>query len=338
MSAPGQAEIRKDLHDLGGGLYAYVQHDGSWGWSNSGLIASGGQSLLVDTLFTLGLTREMLAAYRDACPEAAAIGTLVNTHANGDHTFGNQLVEGARILASEACLEEMEERPAEAFRAMMAGWEAQGEAGRFLHEMMGARFDFSGIRHTPPTETFSGSRRMQLGDLAVDLIEVGPAHTRGDVIVHVPERATVFTGDIVFHNGHPIIWAGPLSNWVAACDRIAALAPEVVVPGHGPITDLSTVRALRDYFTFIDAESRARHAAGMGWAEAAWDIALDAWDSWLDRERVVANVAAVYRELSGGAEAADRTEIIAMMGRYRAGARTPQDAPGCGCGDPAHRH
>lgn len=333
-----QSDIRKDLLDLGGGLFAYVQHDGSWGWSNSGLIAAGGQSLIVDTLFTLGLTQEMLTAYRDACPAARDVGVLVNTHANGDHTFGNQLVGGARIIASDACLEEMNERPASVFRETMARWREAGEAGKFLHEVMGAQFDFSGIEHTPPTETFREALTVPLGDLAVELIEVGPAHTRGDILVHVPARRTVFTGDIVFNQGHPIIWAGPIGNWIAACDRIVALAPDVVVPGHGPVTDLAAVRALRDYFAFVDAEARKRHAAGMPWAEAAWDIAFDAWDSWLDRERVVANVAAVYRELTGGAVAGDRMEILGLMRRYRAGASTPQDAAGCGCGDPAHRH
>src|SRR3546814_7866865 len=75
-------------------MWAYVQPDGSWGWSNTGLIVDGDQTLLVDTLFDLKLTGQMLTAMRDAVPAAARIGTLVNTHANGDHTFGNSLVEG----------------------------------------------------------------------------------------------------------------------------------------------------------------------------------------------------------------------------------------------------
>ena len=76
---------RKGLHDLGTGCFAWLQPDGSWGWSNAGLVADGDASLLVDTLFDLRLTREMLDAMRDAVPAAARIGTLVNTHANGDH-------------------------------------------------------------------------------------------------------------------------------------------------------------------------------------------------------------------------------------------------------------
>ena len=47
------------LHDLGRGCYAYLQPDGSWGYSNAGLIADSGQTLLVDTLFDLPKTRDM---------------------------------------------------------------------------------------------------------------------------------------------------------------------------------------------------------------------------------------------------------------------------------------
>ena len=94
-------QYTKGLHEIGNGLHAYLVPDGSWGWSNAGLVSDGGQTLLVDTLFDLPLTREMLAAMRDAVPAAKRIGALVNTHGNGDHTFGNQLVEGARIIAAE---------------------------------------------------------------------------------------------------------------------------------------------------------------------------------------------------------------------------------------------
>ena len=92
----------KGLQEVGEGLYAYLQPGGSWGWSNAGLVVDGEATLLVDTLFDLALTREMLRAMRDAAPAAARIDTLVNTHANGDHCYGNQLVSGAEIIASSA--------------------------------------------------------------------------------------------------------------------------------------------------------------------------------------------------------------------------------------------
>src|SRR6202045_5513838 len=75
----------KGLHDLGNGCFAYLQPDGSWGWSNAGLLVDSGQSLLVDTLFDLKLTREMLDTMRRAEPAATAkIATLVNTHSTAN--------------------------------------------------------------------------------------------------------------------------------------------------------------------------------------------------------------------------------------------------------------
>src|SRR3546814_2294882 len=94
-------------------MWAYVQPGGSWGWSNAGLIVDGDQTLLVDTLFDLKLTGQMLTAMRDAVPAAARIGTLVNTHANGDHTFGNSLVEGARIITTDSVADHLEEEGAD---------------------------------------------------------------------------------------------------------------------------------------------------------------------------------------------------------------------------------
>jgi glyoxylase-like metal-dependent hydrolase (beta-lactamase superfamily II) len=83
-----------ELSELGDGCFAYVQGSGGWGWSNAGLVVGDGTSLLVDTLFDLRLTAAMLTAMADQT-RAAPIGTVVNTHANGDHCYGNQLVDGA---------------------------------------------------------------------------------------------------------------------------------------------------------------------------------------------------------------------------------------------------
>ena len=136
-------DTKRELQDLGNGLYAWVQGDGSWGWSNSGLITGDDDRvLMVDTLFTGRLTADMLEAYRRAVPAAETIDVLVNTHSNGDHTYGNHLVKGARIIGSTACLEEMEERPATVVQEVVAHPEKFGAYGRFFTETMEfAQFD-----------------------------------------------------------------------------------------------------------------------------------------------------------------------------------------------------
>ena len=310
-------QYTKGLHDLGNGCFAYLQPDGSWGWSNAGLIADRDQTLLVDTLFDLKLTREMLEQMRAAVPAASSIGRLVNTHSNGDHTFGNQLVKDAEIIASRACAEEMKELPAAALAAMERNWRQLGEAGAFLHEVMGSKFKWDDVTNTLPTRVFDDELKLKVGDKDVVLKTVGPAHTRGDVLVHVPKDRTVFTGDILFVEGHPVLWAGPVDNWVAACDQIIAWDVETVVPGHGPITDKKGVQAMKDYLLYIKAEARRRYDAGMPVFAAARDIALDRFAGWGDPERMVVNVASLYREF-GSKQELGIMELFAEMGRFHA--------------------
>lgn len=305
----GNWAYTKGLHDLGDGCFAYLQPDGSWGWSNAGLVADGGASLLVDTLFDLKLTREMLDAMRRVT-DGAPIGTVVNTHANGDHYYGNELVGGAEIIASAAAAHEMAEVPP----ALLAGLSsAEGEVGELFSRFFGA-FDFNGITVTLPTRTFEGRLGVQVGGTAVELIEVGPAHTRGDVLAYVPSAKTVFTGDILFIDGTPIVWAGPISNWVKACDLMLSMDLETVVPGHGPVTDKSGVRRVREYLVFVEAEATKRHDAGMSAWEAARDIALGEFGDLGEYGRIVVNVENVYRQLEGpGYEGGNIVDLFRRM-------------------------
>lgn len=317
LDALGTRDYSRGLHDLGDGTFAWLQPDGGWGWSNAGLITDGDQALLVDTLYDVPLTAAMLDAMRDAVPAATDIATLVNTHSNGDHCNGNELLTGSEIIASVAGAEGMAEESPEVMAAWLAAAPDMGEVGAFVQRCFGA-FDFAGVTKTLPTRTFTERLEVTVGDTAVELVEVGPAHTAGDVLVHVPDRRTVFTGDILFIGGHPIVWVGPISNWIAACDLIESWAPESVVPGHGPVTDLRGVRAVRDYLEWIVAESARRHADGMDALTAAHDIAAkelgtSRFSSWGDAERLVINVDTAFRELDGVAEPTPAVELFTRM-------------------------
>jgi len=302
------------LHPLSPGAYAWLAPRSSWGWSNAGLIVDGEESLLVDTLFDLELTAEMLRKMRDAEPLAANIDTLVNTHANGDHCHGNELVTGAEIIASTASAEEMGELPPEAMAELMAHAGEFGPVGEYFRNCFG-QFRFDGIRFTPPTRTFDAELELRVGDKPVHLIEVGPAHTRGDMLVHSPDDGVVFTGDILFIESTPVMWQGPVANWIEACNRIDDMGAELVVPGHGPITDKHGVAQVRHYLQFVHDEARARYDAGMDAFEAARDIELSEYSAWSDPERIAVNVDSLYREFSG--EEA-RTDMLELMGRMAA--------------------
>ena len=305
------------VHDIGNGVYGYVQPDGTWGWSNAGLIASAGETLLVDTLMSVPLTREMLDTFKARVPEAAKIDRLVNTHANPDHFFGNGLVADAEIIGTVEAREEMAGFNPKMLAGLKDNYRTMGDAGAFLYETMGRKFDFSGVDEvTLPNRTFERQLSLTVGDKQVELTDLGPAHTNSDTIVWLPGERVVFTGDLLFNEGHPIMWAGPIENWIAACQHILDLDPEVVVPGHGPITDKAAVAAMKGYFDYVREAARIRFQAGMGFEEAARDINMSEYRGWSDPERIVANVFSLYRQWGAVFTPEQQRDLFGAMGRY----------------------
>jgi glyoxylase-like metal-dependent hydrolase (beta-lactamase superfamily II) len=191
-----------------------------------------------------------------------------------------------------------------------------GTAGVYFADIF-APFDFNDVDERLPTRTFSGTLDLKVGDKAVQLIEVGPAHTQGDVLVHVPGDRTVFTGDVLFIDGTPLMWAGPVRNWIAACEKITAMDVDVIVPGHGPITDKAGVRRVAEYLGYVDREAKARFDAGLSVRDAALDIALGDYASWGDAERIAVNVDSLYREYRGDGKVTPVIELFALMAEVR---------------------
>ena len=233
----------------------------------------------------------------------------MNTHANGDHCYGNQLVTGAEIIASSKAAHEMAEVPPSMLAALN---NAPGELGELFRGFFG-EFEFDGIEHTLPTRTFEGRLDLEVGGRTIELIEVGPAHTAGDIIAYVPDARTVFTGDILFINGTPIVWAGPLSNWILACDLMLGMDIDTVVPGHGPVTDKSGIVGVRDYLLYVQTEATARFHAGMDAFDAARDISLNGFAGWGESGRISVNVDTVYRSLDPNHRTADVVEQFKRM-------------------------
>jgi glyoxylase-like metal-dependent hydrolase (beta-lactamase superfamily II) len=92
--------------------------------------------------------------------------------------------------------------------------------------------------------TFADTHRLDLGGLTFEIVHPGPAHTPGDSFVWVPERDTVFTGDIVYVER--ILGVGDqssITHWPAAYLAVEATGAAHLVPGHGGPTTMERARA-----------------------------------------------------------------------------------------------
>lgn len=333
MASTGQV-----WQEIGPGVHAWIHPRGDWGESNAGLvIGSGEEVLLIDTQWDEPTTLRML--HEAPLPEGASIGTLVNTHADGDHVWGNAVVGAARIVATDAAASAFDHENPQRFArlATLAGHTQSlpllrvprvgGPLTQFqllarYYAVMADGWDYAGVRLTRPTDTFSGSLDLEIGGRRIELIEVGPAHSAGDAIVHLPDDGIVFAADILFVGVTPVMWAGPIGNWLAALDRIDALAPTIVVPGHGPVSGLAEVQTLREYLLWaIDVGERQR-AAGEDPAKAgaaalrSRDFQRSPWADWVSPERLIVTLTALQREAEGEppiASVVERAKVVSQL-------------------------
>ena len=315
--AAAHVPYTRGLHNVADRVWAWTLPDGGYGWSNAGLISGEGESLLVDTLFDCHLTAEMLDAMRPMT-DAAPITKALITHSNGDHTHGNQLLDPAvRIIAATGTAEEIAHEMAPEMLAMVQHADLGPTATHYLRERFGP-FDFGGIKLRNADITFDDKLDIDVGGRPVALLNLGPAHTAADSVVHVPDAGVLFAGDLLFIGGTPIVWVGPIANWIKACDAMIALDAPTVVPGHGPVTDPDGIRAVRGYFEHILAEIDAAHGKGLTFAEAADGIDLGEYADWLDSERVVVNVYQRYRELEPQTPPLPPLALLAMQADWHA--------------------
>ena len=284
-----------ELTEIARDVYACLQPDRGLGTSNSGLVNRGG-GLVVDTFWDLPHTRRLIETYGRVWREPAR--RIVNTHHNGDHCWGNQLIRGAEIIGHRRCAASFGKESPGFMQALRDGGASEDPMVRGFAQLL-ADWDFRGIELVPPSTLVDDRLELDLGGIPVRLIYVGPAHTAGDLIVHLPEQRVVFTGDVLFRLCTPIGWEGTYDRWIAALDEIVALAPEVVVPGHGPISGVEGPRDMQAYLRYVRAESRRFYDAGLSALEAARRIDLGPYAGWTEPERIVFNVERAYREFRG---------------------------------------
>jgi cyclase len=305
-----------ELREVAPGAWAWLQLPGGWGESNAGLVAREDASLLVDTLWDQRRTAAMLHAMARVTA-GAPVAVAVNTHADGDHWWGNaELGAGVRIVTSRGALAAMRhEHPAELARlarlARAGSW-LPLPLLRYTGAMLGP-FAHGEVTPWLPGDTFEG----RCTELGCELIDVGATHTSADLVVHVPDRGVVFAGDVLFHRVTPVMWAGPVERWLRAIDMLLGLGAEVFVPGHGEPMTREDVLAFRGYWTWLDATVTGTDP----WAAtlaAIRDPGFARYRDWVSPERIVINVTMLLRRRHEVPGTPSRRALFTQVARLQA--------------------
>jgi glyoxylase-like metal-dependent hydrolase (beta-lactamase superfamily II) len=188
---------------------------------------------------------------------------LTITHFHPEHGFGAQAFRDAEIVYNRAQLDELHEK---------------GSAYLEMFKTFGASVahQLEGVELVEPDVVYDGGMHaLDLGGRRVQLLTWGLAHTRGDQVVFLPDERILFTGDLVEERCFAIFPYFPPDDadvdgekWIVVLERLEALEPAIVVPGHGGVGDASVIRTAREYIVQLRDETRALASAGVGVDEA----------------------------------------------------------------------
>jgi cyclase len=274
--------------------------------ANSGLINRAG-GVVIDTQSDLAHARQMIEMFGKVW--SAMPQRVINTHEDADHVWGNQLFEGAEIIAHRSIPERMKHvaDPKESqkllhgvghflsrliIKALHPGIAAAGQ--QLLED-----YNFDGVELALPTTLFDTRYELNLDGTEIHLIHVGPCHQAGDTIIHVPKERVVFAGDVLFRRCTPMGWTGSYEKWFQCLDLIVELDPEVIVAGHGPLCGIEGPIEMKTYLEYVRDESKKGFEEGLSSLNAAKRIDLGPYAEWRAPARLYMNVERAYREFRG---------------------------------------
>lgn len=253
----GALSARAELTRIADNVYSYVgATDASPANSfaaNAGIVIGRDGILVVDTLISAKEAQRFLADIRKISDKP--IRYVVNTHTHLDHAFGNGVFakQGAIIISHEADRRLLEKVGETTLKNI-------GNYGLKPEDMAGTEIVY-------PSLTFSERMTLDLGGETVELIRVAPSHTDGSLIVCLPARKLLFSGDILFTDFHPYLADGDIPGWTRTLDALLAMDVERIIPGHGPLSTKKDLREMKEYLVLFDTKAR-QLAAGSQDADA----------------------------------------------------------------------
>jgi cyclase len=268
------------VREVAEGIFAYIQPDGTWFLNNAGFLVGSRGVAMVDQCGTEQRARALFDRVRE--PGGRPVHTLINTHHHADHTFGNfVLPPETTIVGHRRARDEV----------IATG---TGIAAAFQGP------DWGEIQISPPFLCFEDRLSLFIDDLEVELIHFGTAaHTTNDIVVWIPERGVLFSGDLIFKGGTPFALQGSVAGWAETLEKLRDLGAETIVPGHGPICGPEAIDEVAAYLAFLQQTAREGFEAGLEPLELASPTDLGPFASLTDPERIVGNLHRAYSELRG---------------------------------------
>ena len=210
--------------------------------SNAGFVVTREGVVVFDALGTVPLARKMLGLIRRTTPKP--IKHVIVSHYHADHFYGLQVFkeQGAEIWAhknakgltkTEAAMERFEQRKQELFPWV-------DENTRFIE----------------PDKYLDGDTDFVLGGVHFSIRHVGPAHSAEDLAMLVREDGVLYAGDLVFKGRVPFVGDADSKAWLASLDKLTAMKPRVMVPGHGSVSmaPAEDLMLTRNYLTYLRSE------------------------------------------------------------------------------------
>ncbi|WP_239090023.1 MBL fold metallo-hydrolase [Sphaerimonospora thailandensis] len=277
------------LHEVGQGIFAWVQQDGTWWLNNAGAVVGDDGVLIVDTCATEQRTRRFLEAVAEVTG-GAPVRTAVNTHQHGDHSYGNCLLPDQTMIFGH-----------EAMRNALLADDVIDGCPPFWTSVP----NWGNVTRRPPSAVFRSELTLYLGRRRVELRHPGhAAHTAGDVVAWLPDERVLFAGDLLFNGLTPMVLMGSLEGALRSLDWLAGFEPEYIVPGHGPLagaSELPEILAAHErYYRFVLETARKGRENGLTPLAVARDTDLGEFADWADAERLVLNIHRAYADASGG--------------------------------------
>ncbi|WP_214412444.1 MBL fold metallo-hydrolase [Sphaerisporangium fuscum] len=222
-----------------------------------GLVAGDRSCLVIDTGADETQGAEFAAAIRELTDLPWSV---VLTHAHFDHSFGTAAFGECEVWAHPACRADL----AETGEVQKTTW-----AGHYREKgRPEAAERLSAARVVLPDRLVEDTADLDLGGRRVRLTHPGLGHTGHDLVVHVPDAAVVFAGDLVEEGAPPSFGDAFPPQWPSALDRVLALGAATVVPGHGEPVDAAYVTRQRAELAEVAELCRAVQAGELTVAEA----------------------------------------------------------------------